>query len=643
MSPPVATPSAATTVSASTSYLSSQSSFGTMDSGMSLICESNIMDHHHHHHHPHHHTHLHHHHNHNSLSCMQSGVTGGSVTSLGDLIKHEPALAMMNLSTDYGISCSNSNSGSSGSGSSSLFLSTSPNSAFLVSNGAGIVDFHNNNNNNEFFEAFSFDKFNMGNSLCDLYPSVGDIFSSYHPTSASGGGSSNSNIGHVSHENGTDNGCGDESELGALIGGNTIYSPFNDEDADDDYHNNNEHNEHNDVDGDDEIESDECQRPDDNIDESQCRRLATTQLSRKYTLSTSSSSLASNNIKKVAIELQHTVGINSSQNTGDISSNGDSLFSSSSSSSSASPVATSQAVGASSSSSADGQLGGAGGGVGLDLFDCSTLSDMHMKLDDTDFDDTDFEDLLALDDWEQMLDEDCISRLTADFNTANPSNNTNTNTSTATTSTSKSGLQVTGSSAITLATTTSTAAKSLQQHYQQQQQQQQQHVMQQPSAKSSSLVIKTTTSATSNNTNNNNNNNSNALSSFGHNGSSQKSVTLRLPQSVAAALPRVHQLNACSTSSSITSTSANKPHQQQPIVVLVSSPSQSGVCLFLLLLQITFTEICSLFIYLFVCLCVQVVVTAFADKVSHDHADHHADSEEERRVASVDHLLDQVE
>jgi hypothetical protein len=53
------------------------------------------------------------------------------------------------------------------------------------------------------------------------------------------------------------------------------------------------------------------------------------------------------------------------------------------------------------------------------------LNDFHIKLED-EFDDNDFENLLGLDNWEQMLDEDCISRLTADFqqNSASPVANT---------------------------------------------------------------------------------------------------------------------------------------------------------------------------------------------------------------------------
>lgn len=52
---------------------------------------------------------------------------------------------------------------------------------------------------------------------------------------------------------------------------------------------------------------------------------------------------------------------------------------------------------------------------------CNLISNQNIDTNnnfDNEFnDDTGFDDLLGLDDWEQMLDEDCISRLTTDFST----------------------------------------------------------------------------------------------------------------------------------------------------------------------------------------------------------------------------------
>ena len=110
---------------------------------------------------------------------------------------------------------------------------------------------------------------------------------------------------------------------------------------------------------------------------------------RKHKNSTSSiSSITMSSIKKVAIELQNTASsFCSSTNSGN---------------SNAKPVVN--------------NIRQNNNNNQLDLLSPNIdLSDV--KLEDH-FDENDFGDLLALDDWEQMLDEDCISRLTADFTNA---------------------------------------------------------------------------------------------------------------------------------------------------------------------------------------------------------------------------------
>jgi hypothetical protein len=302
-----------------------------------------------------------------------------------------------------------------------LFLSTSPNSSSSTEN--YLLN-----------DSFSFDKFNStfsNNSLYDFFQN-GDTFTSCHTANANGNSNVHTNVITNGSLNSNHQSNGDYLNINNSVSTNNFNSTNDDDDEDDDdeillsnidaqmsYMNEHEFALNSDFNSENDSETDHLLNTDLAMNDYQhstdaliaIREMAIKekrQQQRKHKNSTSSVSSMST-IKKVAIELQNTVYSNTNTFNYSIQ---------------AKPVTNHNNV--SSTNSVVNTNNSYNNQMSHNMNSAFELGDLRVE---NDFDENEFGDILGFEDWEQVLDEDCILRLTTDFScNTNTTNNLNTTT-----------------------------------------------------------------------------------------------------------------------------------------------------------------------------------------------------------------------